>query len=638
MGSSRSGGGKITAFLSTTPLFYRTEWLVDFFTSYISDNFASGLWLKLGFAPLAMLAIVLLFTRKNRKELRWLFVIFTAFSLFPVFGYIFSGFSNVNNRWGYIYVVIVSFILAESLDKMRDLSGKELGIMTAITGLYGLVNAFSDKLFVPSIYGAFGLLAATLIMLFLLNSDKITFSKKQFRGIVLGMTALVIFLNAKWFITSGDDSYTHLDTYVSAGDSKKKISGTALKHLDEVPGADTDEFYRSTNLVTTGNLRSSSLLYGYNDVSTFSSTLNGGIVNYNNAMGNCRWNIVSIYDYNFRTYLNTLASVKYMGVAKKNTATIPYGYKKVQETKNKYYSIYENQYSLPLGYTYDKIVNADRIDQYSAAEKQETTMLAAIVEDKDMDKNSNLTVATKLPLTAQKLKIKNIKLNGVSMTKDTIEIEKPGATMKFSFEAPANAETYLSLVGDIYAEKDAKEHFITARIKAPGVKYGHKFRIDAYTTGQKEYLFNLGYREGAVKTCTLKFVGTGTLKYRDLAIYSQTMSNYADRVNALKENSLQNAKAEKNTVTGNITVDKDKMLVVTLPYQKGWTAYVDGKKTDIQRVNYQYIGINLKKGTHDIKLHYQLPGIKLAFMITGCGIIAFVAIIIFNIVRKRRKN
>ena len=95
----------------------------------------------------------------------------------------------LNNRWGYIYVVIVSFILAESLDKMRDLSGKELGIMTAITGLYGLVNAFSDKLFVPSIYGAFGLLAATLIMLFLLNSDKITFSKKQFRGIVLGMTA-----------------------------------------------------------------------------------------------------------------------------------------------------------------------------------------------------------------------------------------------------------------------------------------------------------------------------------------------------------------------------------------------------------------------------------------------------------------
>lgn len=106
-----------------------------------------------------MLAIVVLFTRKKPKGTSLTVCDFTALPCFPVSD-IFLGFSNVNNRWGYIYVVIVSFILAESLDKMRDLSGKELGIMTAITGLYGLVNAFSDKLFVPSIYGAFGLLAA----------------------------------------------------------------------------------------------------------------------------------------------------------------------------------------------------------------------------------------------------------------------------------------------------------------------------------------------------------------------------------------------------------------------------------------------------------------------------------------------
>lgn len=638
MGSSRSGGGKISSFLSITPLYYRTEWLVDFFTSYISDNFASGMWLKLGFAPIAMLAVVLLFTRKNRKELRWLFVIFTACCLFPVCGYIFSGFSNVNNRWCYIYAVVVSFVLAESLDKMDELTGKELGIMTAITGLYGLITVFSDKLYVASVYGAFSLLAMTLVVLFLFNSEKIAVSKRQFRGAILGMVVLTVFLNAKWFITSGSAEGTHLDTYVSAGESKQKISDTALKNLDKIPGIEKEDFYRSTNLITKGDLRSSGMLYGYNDVSVFSSTLNGGIVNYNNAMGNCRWNIVSVYDYNFRTYLNTLASVKYLGVEKGNKATIPYGYKKVQETKSKEYSIYENQYALPLGYTYDKIVSADTVEKYSAAQKQDISMLAAIVEQKDMKKNSNITTADTLPVTAKKIKISNIKLNGVSMDKDTIKIEKPGATMKFSFEAPENAETYLSFAGDIYSEKDAKEHFMITKVMAPGVKYSYKFRIDAYRTGQEEYLFNLGYRKGTLKECTLKFEDVGTLKYKDMAIYSQPMDGYAEKVNALKENSLQNAKAEKNTVTGNITVDKDKMLVVTLPYQKGWTAYVDGKKTDIQRVNYQYIGINLKKGTHDIKLHYQLPGINLAFMITGCGIVVFVAIILFNIARKRRKK
>ena len=638
MGSSRSGGGKISSFLSITPLYYRTEWLVDFFTSYISDNFTSGLWLKLGFAPIALLAVVLLFTRKNRKELRWLFVLFTACCFFPVCGYIFSGFSNVNNRWGYIYAVVVAFVLAEGLDKMCELTGKELGIMTGITGLYGLVTVFSDKLYVTSVYGVFSLLAMTLVILFLLNSDKIAVSKKQFRTAILVMTAFTVFLNAKWFITSGDEASSHLDTYVSVGESKKKISATALKNLDKVPGTEKEDFYRSTNLVTKGTLRSSSMLYGYNDVSTFSSTLNGGIVNYNNAMGNCRWNIVSIYDYNFRTYLNTLASVKYIGREKKNTATMPYGYKKVQETKNKKYSIYENQYFLPLGYTYDKIISTEAADKYPAAQKQEISMLAAVVEEKDIKKNSNLTVTEKLPLTAQKAKIKKIKLNGVSMHDGKIEIEKPGATMKFFFDAPANAETYLSFKGDIFAEKDAKEHFILTRVLAPGVKYTHKFRIDAYSTGQEEYLFNLGYRKDSLNKCTLKFNDVGTLEYKDIAVYFQKMDDYADKVNALKENSLKNAKAEKNTVTGNITVDKDKMLVITLPYQKGWTAYVDGKKADIQRVNYQYIGINLKKGSHDIKLHYELPGIKLAFMISAGGIIVFAAIIIFNIVRRRRAS
>ena len=114
------------------------------------------------------------------------------------------------------------------------------------------------------------------------------------------------------------------------------------------------------------------------------------------------------------------------------------------------------------------------------------------------------------------------------------------------------------------------------------------------------------------------------------------MDTYADRVAALQENVLENVKTEKNTVTGNITVDQDKMLVITLPYQSGWTAWVDGEEVELQQVNYQYMGVNLTAGTHSIRLHYQLPGLKLAFLITGGGLAAFVLIIIFNIIKKSR--
>ena len=78
------------------------------------------------------------------------------------------------------------------------------------------------------------------------------------------------------------------------------------------------------------------------------------------------------------------------------------------------------------------------------------------------------------------------------------------------------------------------------------------------------------------------------------------------------------------------------MLVITLPYQRGWTAWVDGEEVDIQKVNYQYMGLNLSAGEHSIRLHYQQPGLKYVLPVTASGAGVFVCIILFKFVRKRR--
>ena len=481
----------------------------------------------------------------------------------------------------------------------------------------------------------------TMMVILVLNYENLSIPKRAGKLALFGVTIFSIILNANLFITSKSDTGSHLDTYVEFGKSKSGMSNTALKYLDEVTRDEEDtEFYRSTNLKTFGNVRSSSLIYGYNDISTFTSTLNGGIVNYNRAMGNCDWNIVSIYSYNFRTYMHELASVRYLGVDSTVKMPIPYGYQKVyeKEAKKRTYSIYENEYTLPLGYTYSSVMSEAEAEQYSAAEKQELTMLTAIVDENTVKDNSNIgiTSAAELPVTAHSLEITDMKLKGVTLDKDTLTVDGSGSSITFTFKGEPNSETYLALKGDIEAPKDAAEHFLKTKVKTDDVNYLYKFRVDAYSTGQEEYLFNLGYHEDGLTTCTLKFLSDGVLKIDDISIYSQSMDTYADRVAALQENVLENVKTEKNTVTGNITVDQDKMLVITLPYQSGWTAWVDGEEVELQQVNYQYMGVNLTAGTHSIRLHYQLPGLKLAFLITGGGLAAFVLIIIFNIIKKRR--
>ena len=638
MGSSRTEGGSLDSFLSTTPLFYRPEWISDSFISYISDSFTPGMWLKLGFAPIALLAVVLLFTRKARKELRALFWIFTLFCIFPACGFIFSGFSSVNNRWCYIYACLIAFILAQTLEKLPKLTAAELRIMTGLTFLYGGIVYFSTKYHTDKVFGAFGLLTMTLIVLYLINQKPLTFSGSAINRFLLGITLVTILFNANMFITAGSDTGTHLETYVESGSSRKKMTTSALKYLDQAAG-DEEEFYRATNLKTTGNERSGSLLLGYNDISTFTSTLGSGIVDYNSAMGNCDWNIVSVYSYNARTILNELASVKYLATDSKRKTCIPYGYHQVYEKKGKKSSkyIYENEYALPLGYTYDNILSQEEASKYSAVEKQDLTMMTAIVNQDAKVDNSNLDSEKKLQLSAHEIKITDMDLDGVTVDeKEGILQVEQGGSITFHFKGEKNCETYLGFTGDIYHEKDAKEHFLKTNIKADGTAYLYKFRIDSYSTGQREFLFHLGYHEEAIDSCKLEFTAAGMLRYDDIAIYVQPMDRYPAQVASLKKNVLKHVVTDTNRVTGDISLDTDKMLCITLPCQAGWTAYVDGEKTPIQRINYQYMGLNLTAGDHQIELRYQLPGIRYAFLITGAAIAVFVLIILINLLRKRR--
>mgnify|MGYP002799787018 FL=1 len=222
-------------------------------------------------------------------------------------------------------------------------------------------------------------------------------------------------------------------------------------------------------------------------------------------------------------------------------------------------------------------------------------MLSAIVEDDAMADNQNLTEAdsSSLPLTARKLPIRKIKASdGVTGKDGVITIPEGGGTIRFTFDGEPNSETYLSLKGDLYFPKDAAEHFLPTQVKAKDISYQYRFRIDSYSTNQEEYLFNLGYHEDSISQCTLKFKDEGTIHFDEFAIYSQSMDTYPQRAEALREHSLENVKVDTNTVTGDITVDTDQMLVISLPYQSGWTAWVDGEKTDIQKVNYQYMGLN----------------------------------------------
>ena len=65
-----------------------------------------------------------------------------------------------------------------------------------------------------------------------------------------------------------------------------------------------------------------------------------------------------------------------------------------------------------------------------------------------------------------------------------------------------------------------------------------------------------------------------------------------------------------NEITGDISVSEKKALVLSVPYSKGFTAYVDGKETKLQKANTMFMALELEPGSHEIRLTYCTPYLK----------------------------
>ena len=77
-------------------------------------------------------------------------------------------------------------------------------------------------------------------------------------------------------------------------------------------------------------------------------------------------------------------------------------------------------------------------------------------------------------------------------------------------------------------------------------------------------------------------------------------------------------------VTGEVTAVKDGMLFTSIPYDKGWSVYVDGEKTETLDFYDTFIQVPLSAGTHQIEFRYQVPGLLAGAVISVLALCIFI--------------
>ena len=62
---------------------------------------------------------------------------------------------------------------------------------------------------------------------------------------------------------------------------------------------------------------------------------------------------------------------------------------------------------------------------------------------------------------------------------------------------------------------------------------------------------------------------------------------------------------------------------MSIPYEDGWTAFVDGKKTEIIKIGKAMCGLNLEAGNHEVRFEYFPEGLLPGLIITTTALWSF---------------
>lgn len=610
------------------PAFYSTTYYTKLFTGLNLEAGSSGYRSYVSFASIAFLACVLLFL-KRRKDLRPLKIGLCALAVFiclPVFGWIFNGFGYPTNRWCYAIPFLAALILVELAPELLRMSRRERVWMTLFVLAYGTVVVATDGGLTKPRYMGLVALGLTAILILMLRE---LFSSRRMQMAALALMTLlnVMFSTA---VAISPDLGNYAGENVDAGTADTTLSGSMRAGLSVI--AD-DSFYRVARPVSRTN---QSLLLDYYGVNSYYSVINAGISDFFIDIGlNTQYQTFCIGGLDERAALTALASVKYY--VTNSTKIVPYGFA-LKETVTEEGTdevqayVYENEYALPLGYTYTSYVTREEYEAMTALERQQVMLVSAVLENGSDSLEHGELMFREEPVACKVTGTQNVTLDEEAGTMAT----QSGGSITLEFEGKPGCENYLVIKGLRDTGSGSNSSTVRAKVNGATKEASLRSKSQNYYFERDAITFNLGYSEEAQSKCVISFSQALDLEYEEMYMVCVPMEGYEEQVSALGQTALENVVEEVDRITGTIDLEESRLLTFSIPYTPGWTVYVNGEEAELLKVNVMYCGVLLEPGSYEIELRYQQSGQTAGNVISAVAIAAVVPVGIVCWLRRRR--
>lgn len=378
--------------------------------------------------------------------------------------------------------------------------------------------------------------------------------------------------------------------FPSRSNYEEKLS--EIDSLVKSTAESNDSFYRMERLLPqTGN---DSMKFNYNGISQFSSIRNRASSSTLDKLG-FRSDGTNL---NLRYQNNTIIADSLFGI-KYNLATSnpnKYGFSLSQSLDT--ISLYENSFSQGLAILTDGVYKDVKFTNLTL--DNQTNFL-----------NQLTGLSQKYYYSLKDIESQNTVELGNRMTVNKVETED-AAKATFIVAIPANSQVYLNLPNITFSNENQKRIIITVNNQSS------EFTIDNAFS-----FFNIGnFSTDTVARIEVYFPENNQVSFDLPQFYRLDLLAFQQAVSILQEKNID-TRADGNRVTVNFETSKEASILLTLPFDKGWSATIDGKPVDIQKAQNGFMKVNVEPGQTKLVLTFIPQGFYVGLLISFGAIFVF---------------
>ncbi len=538
----------------------------------------------IGLTAVALCSIVDLLFKK--REYLFLGLVFVAMLTFPIVNYVLNAGMYVDAKSFIPMLPLVVYAIYLFIDDAfkKKIDWRRLFVAML---MIALLVVYKGE------YVSFFLLDLGILASFVLAY--IRFDKKWLLAIPIVLLPVTASLS-----TSLGDELVIYDKTVKL----KKEFGEILRSITE----NDDSMYRISNAKTI--LRDVNNLYGnidYNTSTLYSSTynldynrfyydeMNNPIQNRNRVITSPTANLLFLMFSGNKYLIDNQAD--YFGYDL---------YKVVDGTK-----IYRNEDVFPLMYARSNVMSTSDFDKLSHPERAVALLYKVIAGSQSNGEYEP--------------KVEQFTFDERDITTKNIEVTEENGV--YSFDADEKSRMYYKIPEE-YQNKIVFVRF--KMLESASCRDGdtsvyidnvkNKLTCSSWKYHNQNYDFDYVLANRNKTEYEMEFV-KGHYRISNIELYALDYEDIRSAKADIDEFNFDMDKTKGDVIFGNISVSDDGHFVTSLPYDEGFQVFVDGKEVNIEKVNTAFLGFEIKRGMHEVKIEYRAPLKKEAMLISSAGFI-----------------